>query len=94
MITFFWNGIKGSDKKLQRAFYSGGPYVSLPADTITIYAKSGTTFSKEIRDVFAIENNTDLMTDYFESDKIRVHADHPFYALVKGAMLQAAARRH
>lgn len=85
MIKFFWNGMKASDGKLQPAIYSNSQLTSYPAGTITIYAKGCGGFSKEIAGVFAVENNSDSRTDYFESDKIRVLPDHPLYAQVCAA---------
>lgn len=90
-IKFFWNGIKGADGKLQRAWYSDGPWNNLPSDCITIYARNYRRFSKEVAEAFAIENNTDLMTDYFENDKIRVFPTHALFADVKAAVVKAKA---
>lgn len=85
-LRFFWNGIKGSDKKLQLAWYSGGELLNHPAGTITIYARDYVGFSKEVHAQFTVENNTDSMTDYFEKDRIRVTPTHALYAQVQGAL--------
>lgn len=84
-IRFFWNGIKVGTGKLQKAYYYGGEHIKSPAGTITISSK-GSYFSDEIAAVFKVENNTDMMTDYFENDRIRVAPDHPLYAKVKAAL--------
>lgn len=52
---------------------------------ITICADGYKGFSKEVRDAFAVENNTDIMTDYFEKDSFRVFPEHPlFHEVVEG----------
>ncbi len=91
MLKFFWNGIKGADGKLQRAFYSVGQLVNAPEGTITIYAKDG-RFNAEVRQHFEVLNDSDSMTDYFEDDRIRVSPDHPLYAQVGGGALLALRR--
>ena len=86
MLKFFWNGIKDSDGKLQGASYSDGQLINHPAGTITIYGKRYRGFSAGIHDAFRVENNTDMQTDYFENDRIRVLPSHPLYAQVKAAL--------
>lgn len=86
-LKFFWNGIKVKGGKLQRASYSGGAYVKLPAGTITIYAMNYDRFSAEIREAFVVENNSDGQTDYFENDIIRVSVAHPLYKEVAKALV-------
>lgn len=85
-LKFVWNGIKGSDGKLQAASYSNGPLINYPAGTLTIYAKNYRRFSAEVAEAFTIENNSDSMTDYFEEDHIRVLPGHPLYDAVKAAV--------
>lgn len=91
-LRFFWNGIKGSDGKLQRCSYSDGKLYHHPEGTITIYAKHYRDFSAEVRQQFQVENNSDMQTDYFENDSIRVTPDHPLYGQVKAAL--AARNAH
>lgn len=90
-LKFFWNGIKGLDGKLQKASYSDGQLLNHPSGTLTIYAGTRgnagcSRFKADVRQAFAVENDSDSMTDYFESDRIRVTPDHPLYAAVKAAM--------
>lgn len=89
---FYWNGLK-DDKgaKLQRAWYSDyGPNGSTtgryPPHTIAIYADGYSGFSALVRECFAIENETDSMTDYFDKDTIHVIPAHPLYPQVKAAL--------
>lgn len=87
-LRFFWNGIKGSDGKLQKCSYDGGDLMSYPAGTITIYSKETMGFSPEIGSYFKVHNDSDGMTDYFECDRIRVVPSHPLYRLVALALAQ------
>jgi len=88
-MKFFYNGIKDSSGKLYKAWYSVGRLTNYPEGTITIYAKNYDRFSAEIAQHFEIENDTDLQTDYFEDDKIRVQPSHRLYSLV----LEAAQKQ-
>jgi len=81
-LKFFWNGIKGSDGKLHRCFFSDGALMNHPAGTLTIYSKEYSSFPTEVRKHFEVENDSDLMVDYFEKDRIRVVPTHPLYSKV------------
>lgn len=89
-LKFLWNGIKVNGGKLQKASFSMpgsyAPWSGLPEGTITIYAKGSRRFSAEIGEAFEVQNDTDYMTDYFESDRIRVKPDHPLYVQVLAAV--------
>jgi len=91
--VFFWNGIKDAKgAKLQKAHYSDGPLRSLPAGTITIYARDYGGFSDKVRDCFDVENDTDTQVDYFCKDTIRVIPAHPLHPAVKAALDAQKAR--
>jgi hypothetical protein len=90
-LKFKWNGIKASDGKLQRAFYSDGALLNSPAGTITIYGRDYKPFSAEVREAFKVENDSDGMTDYFETDRIRVTPAHPLYSQVQAALVAREA---
>lgn len=91
--VFFWNGIKDvKGEKLQRAHYSMGPLMNLPAGTITIYASDYSGFSRKVWACFAVQNDTDSQVDYFCKDTIRVIPQHPLYAAVKTAYDAQKAR--
>lgn len=84
-VKFMWNGIK-VDGELYRAHYSMGNYwesSGIPQGTITIYAKNYGSFPAI--EGLTIENDSDLMTDYFETDRIRVYPDNRWYNEVKSA---------
>ena len=98
MLKFMWNGIKDTDAteerggidgeggKLQKTFYSIGPYRGVfPDETISIYKSGYDNFSKAVREAFEVHNETDHMTDYFDTDTIRVAPTHPLYAEVRAA---------
>lgn len=96
-LKFFWNGIKGSDGKLQFCSYSDTQLTNHPAGTITIYAsgyKGTMRFKGDVAEAFAgnIQNDTDSQTDYFEDDHIRVLPTHPLYSQVKAALDARQAR--
>lgn len=90
-LKFFWNGIKENGGKLQKCWYSDGPFTSHPAGTITIYARDYNRFSAGVNEAFAVLNDTDMQTDYFETDRIRVTPSHALYAQVQAACASQAA---
>jgi hypothetical protein len=81
-LKFFWNGIKVNGGKLQTASYSTGRLIGYPEGTITIYAKSYRRFTAEVGEALHVQNDSDAMTDYFETDRIRVTPDHALYQMV------------
>lgn len=61
-----------------RCWYSRGSLCSAP-DAVTIYAKS---CADSLADVFPperVENNTELQTDYFEKDRVRILPGDPLW---------------
>src|SRR5713101_7296753 len=91
-LKFFYNGIKDNGGKLQLCSYSDGELISYPKGTLTIYARKYDGFSQGVHDAFAVENGTDMQTDYYEKDRIRVLPSHPLYAQVKAAQDAALTR--
>jgi hypothetical protein len=88
MIKFLYNGIK-KDDKLYKASYYKGSYTkesSIPEGTITIFAKEYGHFPN-IEGLEKI-NETDIMTDYFEKDRIHVQPDNQYYNDVNAAYLK------
>ncbi len=83
-ITFVWNGIK-EDGALHKCWYlwHGTEHSGYPIGTITICAKNYRPLPRI--DGLVIENDSDIMTDYFDDDRIRVTPDHPYYPQVKAA---------
>ncbi|MDE5977364.1 MAG: hypothetical protein K2G70_02705 [Turicibacter sp.] len=78
-IKFVWNGIK-IDGQLYKGNYYSGTYTetsNLPEGTITIHMdRSNTPRIKNLE----IENNSDSMIDYFETDTVRIRPDSIYYA--------------
>jgi len=78
MIKFLKHSIKFDNQKT-RVWYHKGNYTKeskLPQGTITIYAKDyGAKFPKE----FNIENNSDMMTDYFEKSRVRLTPKNKYW---------------
>ena len=78
-IKFVWNGIK-IDGQLYKGNYYSGTYTetsNLPEGTITIHMDRSNT---PIIESLEIENNSDSMTDYFETDTVRIKPDSIHYA--------------
>lgn len=48
-----------------------------------IASVSGFGFNEEFKKAFKIENDSDSMTDYFESDKIRISMDSEYFLKVE-----------
>ena len=80
-IRFMWNGIKVNGK-LFPAWYSwhSGPR------RLTVAAKKHDGFPAEVRAEFAVTNNSDSMTDFFDKDRIRIRPEHPRFAEALAAL--------
>lgn len=82
-IRFFWNGIKVNGGKLIRCFYF------TDSESVTISARD---YADLPRDMFKVKNETDLYTDYFDSDRATVTPEHPLYKYARAAALKSAMR--
>lgn len=84
-VKFMWNGIK-IDGQLYKGKYSMGPYSeasTLPEGTVTIYMDTSRTPRIENLE---IKNESDIMTDYFENDTVRIRPGTIHYdAAIKAA---------
>lgn len=86
-IKFFYNGLRlNGSRSLVRVGYS----LDLDAQTVTIYARSGETLPREL---FTVENDTDLYTDYFDDDSTTLTPAHPLYKFAAYAAARADLRR-
>ena len=81
------HGIKSPSGKYTPAWYSHCVLTS-GREAVTVYAKRCTSLPKEFG---AIENNSDGMTDYFESDKCRFFAGTPEFSKMILAIASHAA---
>ncbi len=90
-IRFFYNGIKiNGQNKLIRCFYSLDNSTRESGPCVTIYAKG---YGAELPgDLFTVENDTDIMTDYFDTDSATMTPAHPLYKYARAAALKAAMR--
>lgn len=84
-IKFFYNGIKVNGGKLIRCFY----FTDSRSDSVTISARD---YADLPRDMFKVKNETDLYTDYFDSDSATLTPAHPLYKYVRAAALKSAMR--
>ncbi len=93
VVKFMYNGIKVNGT-LYKGHYSKGHYTKesgITQDTITIYAKDYKRFP--FVDGLQNINESDMMTDYFEGDRIRVGNTNKFYTLVNQAWEKQEAKR-
>ena len=81
-VQFMYNGIK-VDGKLYKASYSDAKLCRYPEGTITIYGKRYRALPPIPG--LNVTNNSEIMTDYFENDSIRVEPDNPWYPQVQEA---------
>lgn len=89
-IKFFWNGIKlNGSRELIKCFYSLDNNCE-HSPSVSIYAKG---YGAELpRDVFVVSNDTDIMTDYFDTDSATLTPAHPLYKYARAAALKAEIR--
>lgn len=89
-IKFFYNGIKlNGENKLLKCFYSIDNSTAESGPCVTIYARD---YNDLPRDVFPVENDTDLYTDYFDSDRATLTPAHPLYKYARAAAIKADLR--
>lgn len=90
---FYWNGVKDAKGgKLTPCWYSKGRLVSnADENIISISARDYKRFSAKVAVCFVVHNDSDMMTDYFDSDRIRVLPCHPLYPQVLKAWEAAQA---
>lgn len=91
-LKFFYNGIKATGGKLQTATFDDGELRNYPKGTITIRAREYRRFCPVISAAFEVANSTDIQSDYFEKDTIRVLPSHPLYPAVHAALTARRAR--
>lgn len=87
-IRFFSNGIRiNGARELCKVFYSVDNRCD-GKECVTIYERSDNYHQRIPSDLFCIENDTDIMTDYFDNDSAEVFPDHPLYPFIRAAALQ------
>jgi hypothetical protein len=75
-VRFLKHGVKDSNGKYFPCWYSRATLIGDTTPTVTLYAKS---ILKGLPRELQPENNSDCMTDYFESDKVRFAQGTPEY---------------
>jgi len=78
-IKFLKKGIRENGKYIP-VWYSKGQLINYPKGTITIYARE---YDKGLPKELKPENQTDLMTDYFETDRARIVPKSKHYKKLK-----------
>ena len=78
-----------SAKTLVKCWYS------IDGDKVRIYARG---YSDKLpRDILPVQNDTDIMTDYFDEDSATLSAEHPLYPFFRAAAIReklAFAKKH
>lgn len=88
-IKFYYNGMRvNGEKKLIRVFYS----LDNNAEGREEVSISARDYENLPGDVFAVSNDTDYYTDYFDSDRATVTPSHPLYKFVRAAALKSEIR--
>ena len=89
-IKIYYNGIKIDGGNLIKCCYSIGNNAPGTPETIGIYAHDyGSTLP---RDLLPVKNDTDLYTDYFDTDSAHITAEHPLFKYFYYAGLKAEAK--
>lgn len=88
-IRVYWNGIKIDGGKLIRCGYSLDNNAN-HEPSVSIYARH---YDNLPRDLFEVKNDSDLYTDYFESDRAYLTPAHPLYKYFRYAAEKAQARQ-
>ena len=82
-------GLKDSSGKYFPVWYSKSTLYGRDGskecrEAVVIYAKHYERFSDDIRQALTVENNSDSMTDYFETDRIVIEKSNPLYNEIIG----------
>lgn len=80
-IKFLKKGIK-IDGKYYPVFYS--PSKNNVNGNATIYLRTYEPLPDNVNKILDVENNSDMMTDYFEKDRIRIAPTSPYFEKVEG----------
>lgn len=89
-IRIYWNGLKIDGGKLIKCGYSLNNTSQQGGEAVTIYADG---YGAQLpRDIFDVTNDTDIYTDYFDTDRATVDASHPLYPFLRYAALKEESR--
>lgn len=85
-IRFYYNGLRlNGSRALVKCSYSIDNSRRTDSPCVTITAERGGSLP---RDLFPVENETDLMTDYFDTDHATITAAHPLYPFARAAAVK------
>lgn len=85
-IKFYYNGLRlNGSRALVKCSYSIDNSRRTASPCVTICADRG---GRIPRDLFPVENDTDIMTDYFDNDRATITADHPLYPFARAAAVK------
>lgn len=85
-IKFYYNGLRlNGSRALVKCSYSIDNSRRTASPCVTICADHGGSLP---RDLFPVENDTDIMTDYFDNDRATITADHPLYPFARAAAVK------
>lgn len=85
-IKFYYNGLRlNGSRALVKCSYSIDNSRRTASPCVTICADRGGSLP---RDLFPVENDTDIMTDYFDNDRATITADHPLYPFARAAAVK------
>ena len=82
MIKLLQNGVKDEKGNYTRVFYSMGNTRDHSSRCITIYARNYKDLPAELG---KIENDSDIMTDYFENDSVVLEPGDKYYVAALAA---------
>ena len=95
-MKIYYNGIRDAGV-LYKGWWSKGSYTArsgIDNESITFYADGNRMhLSNSIKSVFAVKNDSDVMTDYFEDDRFVVAKGHSRYVECLEAWAQQEAKR-
>ena len=81
-IKLLKKGIK-VDGEYYPCWYSSSKNSSLAQIQATIYIKTYDSLPEELKREMEVVNNSDIQTDYFEKDRIRIPAGSKYFNLVE-----------
>ena len=88
-LKFLKDAIKDAQGKRYKVHYSDGELFNFPKGTLTIYGKGLGKLPKELFP----QNDTDMMTDYFEGDRARITPKSKYHKKVLKALREKEAQR-
>ena len=87
-VRVFYNGIKIDNGQLIKCGYSLNNNKE-GSDSVSIYVRE---YGRLPRDIFEVKNNTDIYTDYFDSDHAYLTPEHPLFIYFQYVAMKARAR--